>query len=69
MDLQKWICIHPISVLENLITKSLGNAMNGKPKKYGLMFSYCHLDPENPDEYLWPRALSVCTENDIKYSI
>ena len=56
----------PDKVLENLITKSLGNAMNGKPKSMGLMFSYCHLDPENPDEYLWPRALSVCTENDIK---
>jgi hypothetical protein len=55
----------PEALLDNLIEKSVGTAMAGKPKSMGLIFSYCYIDPETGG-YIYPRALSVCVENDIR---
>lgn len=53
------------ALLDNLIEKSIGTSMAGKPKSMGLIFSYCYINPETGG-YIYPRALSVCTEDDIR---
>ena len=52
-------------LMADLIAKSTGSTMAGKPKSMGLVFDYSCIDPET-GEYMIPRALSVCADNDIR---
>lgn len=51
--------------LNNLLATSSGGVITGRPVSMGLLFQYCHIDPETA-EYIIPPALTICTENDVR---
>lgn len=55
----------PKGKLENLLKETTGNSLAGKPTSMGLIFEYCYINPQI-SKYDAPRALSVCSENDIR---
>lgn len=52
------------ATLADLLTENYGAPQAGTPTSMGLIFVYCHIDPEN-GEYTAPRALSVASGNEI----
>lgn len=55
----------PDALMEDLIARGNGVAMPGKPRSMCLFWSYCYIDEET-GSYVYPRALSVCSENDVR---
>lgn len=55
----------PSLTFHNLLSSSPEGAITGKPVSMGLIFQYCHINPQTA-EYVIPPALTICTENDVR---